>query len=62
MQQNGKKVAIKKITRAFSIAILLKRSLREIRILRCLHHENIISVHDVFATPGSHVSRIYLEF
>uniref|UniRef100_A0A0R3S114 Mitogen-activated protein kinase n=1 Tax=Elaeophora elaphi TaxID=1147741 RepID=A0A0R3S114_9BILA len=59
-QQNGKKVAIKKITRAFSIAILLKRSLREVRILRCLRHENIIAIHDVFTTPGSYGLDVYM--
>ncbi|MCP9263645.1 Mitogen-activated protein kinase [Dirofilaria immitis] len=56
-QQNGQKVAIKKITRAFSVVTLLKRSLREIRILRCLRHENIISIYDVFAATGSHSTR-----
>uniref|UniRef100_A0A8R1TJ93 Mitogen-activated protein kinase n=1 Tax=Onchocerca volvulus TaxID=6282 RepID=A0A8R1TJ93_ONCVO len=59
-QRNGQKVAIKKITRAFSVAILLKRSLREIRILRCLRHENIISVRDVFANTGSHGLDVYM--
>ncbi|EFO23440.2 CMGC/MAPK protein kinase [Loa loa] len=59
-QQNGKKVAIKKIMKAFSVAVLLKRSLREIRILRCLNHENIVSVHDVFIAPGLHGLDVYM--
>ncbi|VDN91306.1 unnamed protein product [Brugia pahangi] len=59
-QRNDRKVAIKKITRAFSIAVLLKRSLREIRILRCLRHENIVTMHDVFAAPGSHGLDVYM--
>ncbi|VDM37105.1 unnamed protein product [Toxocara canis] len=50
-------VAIKKIPRAFSAATLLKRSLREIRILRDLRHENIVSVLDVFAADGTQVSK-----
>uniref|UniRef100_A0A915PH12 Mitogen-activated protein kinase n=1 Tax=Setaria digitata TaxID=48799 RepID=A0A915PH12_9BILA len=59
-QKNNRKIAIKKITRAFSVAVLLKRSLREVRILRSLHHDNIISVHDVFATPGSQGLDVYM--
>lgn len=55
-----KKVAIKKIPRAFSAATLLKRSLREIRILRDLRHENIISVLDVFTAEGTQGLDVYM--
>ncbi|KHN83351.1 Mitogen-activated protein kinase 7 [Toxocara canis] len=53
-------VAIKKIPRAFSAATLLKRSLREIRILRDLRHENIVSVLDVFAADGTQGLDVYM--
>ncbi|CAI2330926.1 unnamed protein product [Caenorhabditis sp. 36 PRJEB53466] len=39
-----KQVAIKKIPRAFTAHTLAKRSLREVRILRELLHENIIAI------------------
>ncbi|KAL3106526.1 hypothetical protein niasHT_017583 [Heterodera trifolii] len=44
-QQN---VAIKKIARAFSAIALVKRTLREVRILRDIRHENIVGVLDMF--------------
>ncbi|VDM95311.1 unnamed protein product [Thelazia callipaeda] len=60
LQKTGIQIAIKKISQVFSVAILMKRSLREIRILRNLCHENIVSVHDVFATPGLHGLDVYM--
>ena len=45
----GEKVAIKKITNAFENAIDAKRTLREIKLLRHLHHENVIRIVDVTA-------------
>jgi serine/threonine protein kinase len=42
-------VAIKKITNAFENAIDAKRTLREIKLLRHLHHENVIRIVDVTA-------------
>jgi mitogen-activated protein kinase 1/3 len=41
-------VAIKKIPGAFGNQTLIKRTLRELRILRNFHHENIIAVMDMF--------------
>ena len=37
-------VAIKKIEKAFEHKIFTKRTLRELKILRYMKHENIISV------------------
>ncbi|TMS34597.1 hypothetical protein L596_002154 [Steinernema carpocapsae] len=53
-------VAIKKIPRAFAAMTLIKRTLREVRILRELNHENIISVLDMFTAEGSQGRDIYL--
>lgn len=56
----GTRVAIKKIPQVFVSHTLVKRSLREIRILRELRHENIISLKDIFTAEGTHVSRILI--
>ncbi|PIO58916.1 kinase domain protein, partial [Teladorsagia circumcincta] len=53
-------VAIKKIPRAFAAHTLAKRSLREVRILRELRHENIIAVLDMFTAEGTHGRDIYM--
>ena len=37
-------VAIKKIERAFEHAIFTKRTLRELKIMRLLRHENVLSI------------------
>jgi serine/threonine protein kinase len=50
-------VAIKKIQRAFAAITLIKRTLRELRILRELRHENIVAVLDMFKAEGIQVSR-----
>ena len=47
----GEKVAIKKITNAFENAIDAKRTLREIKLLRHLKHENVIRITDVSDPP-----------
>jgi serine/threonine protein kinase len=44
---NGEKVAIKKINKAFDHLTDMKRTLREIKILRHFHHENIILIKDI---------------
>mmetsp|Transcript_16802 Transcript_16802/g.33521 ORF Transcript_16802/g.33521 Transcript_16802/m.33521 type:complete len:519 (-) Transcript_16802:90-1646(-) len=41
------KVAVKKIPKAFQDEIDAKRILREIKLLRCLNHENIINICDM---------------
>ena len=50
------RVAIKKITNAFENAVDAKRTLREIKLLRHLRHENVIRIADVVA-PVSKKSR-----
>lgn len=48
----GEKVAIKKIGNAFENLTDSRRTLREIRLLRHLKHENIIAVHDIMRPPS----------
>jgi len=57
----GEKVAIKKISKAFEHLKDTKRTLREIKLLRHFHHENIISVKDILK-PSSieHFDDVYL--
>ncbi len=59
----GKKVAIKKITNAFDNVTDARRTLREIRLLRSLKHENIIALCDVMA-PSAYESftEVYLVY
>ncbi|ESO01791.1 hypothetical protein HELRODRAFT_186407 [Helobdella robusta] len=47
------KVAIKKLARPFQTPIHAKRAFREIRLLKHMHHENVIGLLDVF-TPTVH--------
>ena len=47
------KVAIKKLVRPFQSDIHAKRSYRELRMLKHMKHENIISLLDVFTPAGS---------
>ncbi|KAJ3401870.1 Mitogen-activated protein kinase 13, partial [Chytridiales sp. JEL 0842] len=44
-------VAIKKIMKPFSSPVLAKRTFRELKLLKHLRHENIISLNDVFISP-----------
>ena len=41
---SGEKVAIKKIEKAFEHSNFTKRTLRELKILRLLNHDNVISI------------------
>ncbi|KAJ3089585.1 MAPK protein hog1 [Quaeritorhiza haematococci] len=50
-QMTGMNVAIKKIVRPFSSAVLAKRTYRELKLLKHLKHDNIISLGDVFISP-----------
>lgn len=45
--ENSEKVAIKKITNAFENIIDAKRTLREVKLLRHLTHENVIQIKDI---------------
>lgn len=49
----GDKVAIKKIGHASATPTLSRRTLRELRVLRYIKHENIIRLRDIFRTSGS---------
>lgn len=40
-------MAIKKIEKAFEHKIFTKRTLRELRLLRLLKHENIIGINEI---------------
>ena len=46
--RSDRKVAIKKIPKAFGALTLIKRTLREVQILRHFRHENIVAVLDMF--------------
>jgi len=48
----GEKVAIKKIANAFENLTDARRTLREIKLLRHLRHENIIAVKDILRPPA----------
>ena len=49
--RTGQRVAIKKIHKAFEMLTVSKRTYRELKILRHLRHENIISILDVMQPP-----------
>ena len=51
-QTSGQKVAIKKITNAFSDLLDAKRIVREIKVLSFLSHENIVKLIDVQRPPS----------
>ncbi|KAI9324185.1 mitogen-activated protein kinase HOG1 [Zopfochytrium polystomum] len=54
-QFTGMSVAIKKIMKPFSTSILAKRTYRELKLLKHLRHENIISLSDVFISPAEDI-------
>lgn len=49
--RTGRRVAIKKIPKVFEVLTIAKRTYRELKILRHLRHENIISILDVMHPP-----------
>ncbi|KAL5477903.1 hypothetical protein EMCRGX_G024758 [Ephydatia muelleri] len=49
--RTGLRVAIKKVPKIFEITTIAKRTYRELKILRHLRHENIISILDVMQPP-----------
>ena len=49
--RTGQRVAIKKIPQVFDMLTIAKRTYRELKILRHLRHENIISILDVMQPP-----------
>ncbi|CAA91771.1 Mitogen-activated protein kinase sty1 [Schizosaccharomyces pombe] len=50
-QLTGMNVAVKKIMKPFSTPVLAKRTYRELKLLKHLRHENIISLSDIFISP-----------
>ncbi|KAG5404754.1 hypothetical protein IGI04_010873 [Brassica rapa subsp. trilocularis] len=54
---NGEKVAIKKIGNAFDNIIDAKRTLREIKLLRHMDHENVIAIKDIVRPPQRDISQ-----
>ncbi|UMM29837.1 hypothetical protein L5515_011997 [Caenorhabditis briggsae] len=55
--RSGTRVAIKKFNRPFQSIIHARRTFRELRLLRCMRHENIIDLLDVF-TPNENMNDI----
>ncbi|KAJ6813190.1 mitogen-activated protein kinase 1-like [Iris pallida] len=49
--ENGEQVAIKKIANAFDNKIDAKRTLREIKLLRHMDHENVVAIRDIIPPP-----------
>jgi p38 MAP kinase len=44
-------VAVKKIMKPFSTPVLAKRTYRELKLLKHLRHENVITLSDIFISP-----------
>lgn len=60
-QEVGEKVAVKKIEGLFEHMTITKRTLRELRILRHLQHENLMQVKSIFFTgPKAEFQEIYV--
>mmetsp|Transcript_8974 Transcript_8974/g.19210 ORF Transcript_8974/g.19210 Transcript_8974/m.19210 type:complete len:374 (+) Transcript_8974:111-1232(+) len=58
----GEKVAIKKIGNAFENLTDARRTLREMKLLRHLRHENIIAVKDIMKPPSRDFNDVYLVY
>ncbi|KAJ5264696.1 MAP kinase SakA [Penicillium chrysogenum] len=50
-QLTGQPVTVKKIVKPFSSSVLSKRTYRELKLLKHLRYENIISLSDIFISP-----------
>ncbi|CAA6661154.1 unnamed protein product [Spirodela intermedia] len=50
--ETGEQVAIKKIANAFDNKIDAKRTLREIKLLRHMDHENVVAIRDIIPPPA----------
>uniref|UniRef100_A0AC35U449 Protein kinase domain-containing protein n=1 Tax=Rhabditophanes sp. KR3021 TaxID=114890 RepID=A0AC35U449_9BILA len=59
-KRNGDKTAIKKIGHASATPTLARRTLREIRCLRFIEHDNIVTLRDIFRTKGSLGVNVFL--
>jgi hypothetical protein len=58
----GEKVAIKKIGNAFENLTDARRTLREIKLLRHLRHENVIGVRDIMKASRDRFNDVYLVY
>jgi serine/threonine protein kinase len=58
----AEKVAIKKIGNAFDNLTDARRTLREIKLLRHLRHENIIAVRDIMKSTKDRFNDVYLVY
>lgn len=59
----GEKVAIKKITNAFENVTDARRTLREMKLLRHLKHDNIIALNDILKPPSKDkLNDVYLVY
>jgi mitogen-activated protein kinase 1/3 len=59
---SGEKIAIKKIGNAFENLTDARRTLREIKLLRHLRHENIIGVRDIMKASRDRFNDVYLVY
>jgi len=58
--ENGEHIAIKKIENVFEHITFIKRTLRELRILRHLRHENLIEVRSISCQGPRRTSRTFM--
>ncbi len=59
----GKQVAVKKVRNAFDDKTDAKRILREIRLMRCLSHPNVLGLHDLIRPPSlDHFNDVYSKY
>lgn len=62
--ETGEVVAIKKLTKIFSHTVDCKRTLREIKLLRHFHHENVVHIIDILKphTSKEDCQDLYIVF
>jgi len=58
--KTGGKVAVKKITDAFHDLVDGKRILREVKLLRSFHHDNIVTILDMYPPENPEFDDIYI--
>ena len=51
--QTNEKVAIKKLAQPFATNVHAKRAFREIKLLKHVHHDNIIRLYNIFTKANS---------
>ena len=62
--RSGECMAIKKISSAFANTVDAKRTLREIRLLKRMRHDNVVALKDVMKPPGGRAtySDVYVAY